>query len=252
MTLPKSVIKKDHDLEQDYEAIGSELMELRWHWTLDESNPKRVPIREYAREVGRAESGIRADANGWAASIAANAAHGDVRSETPGQARTPNDFRELAKLGAEKQYAAEAIAKVSGKSAGNVARAKREELTAVVNRARERAERKGRAGTEAVIEEIDTVVEWDAKAAATRARVREQDKKRHTSRYIEIEGDLGVAMQRLRKVLNVAEGVGFTEEEIELMTVSLGKLRALMNLIDLRIAGETNIDWDAEFQKIER
>lgn len=62
MALPKNVIKKDHDLMQDYEGIGMEIMELRWHWTLNEANPKRVSLREYAREVGRAYSTIAGDA----------------------------------------------------------------------------------------------------------------------------------------------------------------------------------------------
>jgi hypothetical protein len=250
MALPKTVVKKDRDLMSDYESVGMEIMELRWHWTLDASNPKRVSIREYAHEVGRGISIIRADANGWRDKLAddAKAAEGGYDIVT---AKTAGDYREMAKLSEVKRTAAEAMAKARGTSVSNIAANKREDLTAVVNRARERAERKGRADTEAVLEEIEAVVEWDAKAAATQERLDAEHRANHTSRWLNIEADLAVAMQRLRKVLNTAEGVGFTDDEREFITEALGKCRALMNLIDLRIAGEApDIDWDAELQKI--
>jgi gas vesicle protein len=248
MALPASVIKKDHDLEQDYDTIGSQLMELRWHWTLNESNPKRVTISEYARSVGRTQKTISIDAKTWVQMIADD--EGSSLTDSAGSVtpkKKPNEYREMAYLSADRQHAAEAIAKVTGNALSTVTRTKREEITAVVGRAQERAEKKGTR----VDDEIDRAVEWDAKARRTAEKQRAEKKARHTSRFIEIEGDLGVAMQRLRKVLTVAEDVGFTPDEIELMTVSLGKLRALMNLIDLRIAGETDIDWDKEFQKID-
>jgi len=51
MTLPARVIERDHTLAKS----ADELMKLRWHWTLDESNAKRVGFSEYARSVGASE-----------------------------------------------------------------------------------------------------------------------------------------------------------------------------------------------------
>lgn len=243
MPLPASVIKKDHDLEQDYETIGSELMELRWHWTLDESNSKRVSIRQYARDVGRAESVIRADVNGWAANIEDDAASGSART---GVKKKPNEYREMAKINSKRQHAAEAIAKATGNAISTVARTKRDEIASVVSRAEERAVKQGTT----VEEEIDRAAEWDAKARRSAAKQREENKARHTSRYIEIEGYIGVAIQKIRQALDCAENVGFSEEETDLMTVASNKLRAVLTLFDLRITGTADIDWDAELQKI--
>jgi hypothetical protein len=37
---------------------------------------------------------------------------------------------------------------------------------------------------------------------------------------------------------------------MDLMRHSIANLRALLDLIDLRMAGEANIDWDAELEKL--
>ena len=59
--LPESVIKEDRRLSRGAE----ELCKLRWHWTLDESNPQRISMREYARQVGVRHPAIVKDANAW-------------------------------------------------------------------------------------------------------------------------------------------------------------------------------------------
>ena len=98
--------------------------------------------------------------------------------------------------------------------------------------------------------EVEKIVKIHAGAKKAEADKKNRKKANHTSRWLEINGDLGVVQQKLGKVLNTADGVPFTDEEIELISASLGKVRALIGLIDLRISGETDIDWDAEFQKL--
>lgn len=71
--LEPPAVEQDHALDRERSHRLEELMALRWHWTLDESNPARVSIAEYARQVGASESAIGADANGWAAYRAAGA-----------------------------------------------------------------------------------------------------------------------------------------------------------------------------------
>ena len=57
---------------------------------------------------------------------------------------------------------------------------------------------------------------------------------------------MAAAKRRLTEALKVAQDVGFDDEEIELMTDSLAQIRAVLNLIDMRIAGKTDVDWDAD------
>jgi len=67
-TRTRNYVWRDRELSAD----ADELMQLRWHWTLDESNPERVSFAEYAAAVGTDESKIAVDANGWAEYLKAN------------------------------------------------------------------------------------------------------------------------------------------------------------------------------------
>ncbi len=63
--LAAEVITTDHQLEQIADRASGQLARHRWHWTLDESNPARVSVGEYAKAVGRAYSTIRVMALGF-------------------------------------------------------------------------------------------------------------------------------------------------------------------------------------------
>jgi len=240
--LPTKVIETDRKLQQS----ADQLMQLRWHWTLDKSNPDRVSIADYARGVGVARPRVSIDANAWADYLDSRTPRrtGTVDSP-PGAPQTPDDFRRLKSLTEEQRVAAQAIASATGTSPGNVAHNKREEVAAVVNTARERAVDRGTT----VEHEIERAAQWREKTRKAAQREQDEKRKRSTMRFIEIEGHIGAAMQRLRKVLDLAED-GFTDEERELVAASLNKMRALLNLIDLRITGDTEIDWDVEFEKL--
>lgn len=237
MTLPIEVVKEDKRLTK----AGEELAKLRWHWTLDKSNPARVGFREYARMVGRDDTAIKRHADGYAAWLAVGA---DDAVSTPGEPTTIGDFVELAKMNVERQEAAKAVAKHSGRSVSNVGMHHRAEIDAVVSTARERALDRGTK----VEDEIERTAAWRERSRKAAERERDAKRKASTLRFIEIEGHIGGAMQRLRKVLDVSEGVEFTEEELELVVASLAKLRALLGLIDMRIAGTTDVDWDEELK----
>lgn len=239
MPLPNEVIVEDRRLS----SAADELMELRWHWTLDESNPQRVSQSEYARQVGRDQAVINRDANAWADYAAAQSY--DLKGIAPGSPQTPNDYRQLRKLSEDRQTAAKAIAATTGTSVANVASNKRDEVDAVLNTARERAE----TNQTTLDYEIQKAAEWRTKARKAAQVDQDEHRKAQGLRYIEIEGLVGKAMQSLRKILAVSEGVELGGEETDLLTKSLGDLRSLLGLIDLRIAGETNIDWDAELIK---
>src|SRR5262245_20192413 len=224
MALPKKAIVEDHRLEDAATIATDELMAHRWHWTLDKSNPNRVNFAEYARQVDRTQRTIRADAHGWAEWLAANAEEARLPGKKPGQAQTPNDYRALAMFGEEKRHAVEAIARTTGKSVRSISH-KHEEVAAVISTARERAAERGTT----VEHEIEHVAERRERGRQVSEKLKKEQKQRHTARYIAAEGDIGVAMQRLRKLLDDVEGVEFNDDERELLTDALGKLRALLN-----------------------
>jgi hypothetical protein len=49
----------DKGLEAAHEEAQKALAYHRWHWTTDESNPRRVSVEDYARQVGKHKSEIR-------------------------------------------------------------------------------------------------------------------------------------------------------------------------------------------------
>src|SRR5438309_7292975 len=66
VTVPQSVVAEDHRLERAADSAALALMRLRWHWTLDESNSKRVSVRAYASAVTKNSTRIHDDAHGYA------------------------------------------------------------------------------------------------------------------------------------------------------------------------------------------
>lgn len=239
MTLPAEVIQTDRKLQRS----ADQLMELRWHWTLDETNTDRVGFSAYARGVGVTEGAIRRDARAWAGWLQAEDSYSGVRIGSP---QTPEDFRQLHTLSEERQEAAKAVAKATGAPVGQVAKKRKDEIDAVVNTARVRAVERGTT----VEHEIGRAADWREKARKAAHRETDERRKAQTMRYVQFEGLIGKAMASLRTILIDSEGVDLDDELRELLTHSLGNLRALLNLIDLRITGETQVDWDAELEKL--
>lgn len=234
--LSKSVIETDARLEKAQSRSLEELAQHRWRWTLDETNPDRVSIREYARQIGRSLRAVQNMVKGYA-SWKSDEVH----------LVTLHEAIDRASVGTEKEAVVEAIAKAEG-VAFQTARQRHEEVREVRTIAQERAERRGTS----IEEEAPFVAEQRVKARAAGARIREERVQAKGLRYIEIEGHLAAAQQRLSQALTTAQDIGWEAEEIELLADSLGKIRAILNLIDLRIAGETNVDWDQELQRLTR
>lgn len=240
MTLNASVIAEDVRLDSVAHRSSEDLARHRWHWTLDETNPQRVTFAEYARSVNRNADTITMQANGYRDWLAAQATD-------PDPSKGMNEYIQRSKMNVEKQAAIDAIASATGKTFNTVRKGGADAVRDVLSTARERVER----GSDVTMDEaIKRAAEDRARTERTNERLRQERAQRSGLRYVEIEGHVAAAMQRLRKALDAAEGVDFTDEERELMTDSLGKLRAILNLIDIRVVGETDINWDAEFAKM--
>lgn len=233
--LPAQVITEDRKLA----TAADDLAKLRWHWTLDETNPARVSFRAYAEAVGRSHVTIRNMATGYASFL-----NESVRG-TP-NTRSLNDHLELAKLSGRKQAATEALADAQGLSVGNVASTQRDRVKDVVELAEAAAERRGTS----VDEEIPRAAISHHRTREHAAKQRAEHKNRHTMRYIEMEGHLAAAKQRLTDALKCADGVNFDGEEAELIADSIRNVSALLRLLDARFVGTSGTDWDAELARI--
>jgi hypothetical protein len=76
----------------------------RWHWTLDESNPERVSISAYARQVGRSPQVIQVYANGF---------NQWLKRQEEGTPIPISEALFRARMSAEKEVAAAAVAEAN-------------------------------------------------------------------------------------------------------------------------------------------
>ncbi len=234
MALPRKVVADDRRLEKATEAASEELAALRWHWTLDEENGKRISIREYARELGRGESTIREYASGYALWL-------------EGARSIPLlEAMKRSQMGAETQVATEAVAKARGVKFGTAHEKRRTEIKRVRSIARERAEERGTT----IEEEAPRVAEWIAESEKVKERLQAERNQKVNLRYVEMEGELVGAKRRLLNALRVAREVDWEPEHQELLTDTVEGVRLLLGLIDLALAGAANVDWDVELAKL--
>lgn len=233
--LPSHVITEDHRLDQAATSAQEALADLRWHWTLDETNPDRVSFRRYAEAVGRSDRAIGNMARGYAM-WTEGGANDIVRT------RSLTDCIELAKLGEESRAATEATAEAMGLSVGNVASAHRDKVKETIRAAHEAAERRGTS----VEEEMPRVARLHEDARQARAR----DKVPRSRRYVQIEGHLSAAKDRLRQALDAAHDVDLEGEEVDLIVDMLHQVAATLRLLDARFTGDSGTDWDAEKDRL--
>lgn len=229
MTLPVEVVRDDHDLETRIGKMSERLAKLRWHWTLDESNPGRVSMREYARQVGRSVSTIHGYAHGW-----------QIFS-VPASGNTLGEAIERAKMGGETEAVTEAVAEARGVTFKTARHNHYDEVKRVRSMARDAAEKKGTT----VEEEAHTIAQWAEKARATSAE-RAAARSTLSPRYLSTEKYLQGGYRQLRHALEEARDAEFDTDAIELLQETMGNIRALLNLIDMAFAGTTDVDWDRE------
>lgn len=237
--LPREVVAEDQRLDAEKRAATGALMRLRWHWTRNLDNPERVSAESYASDVGKAPSTIKADANGWQMKL-------DDHRRDVATMREDGEYRELAKVSETKRQAAQAIAEAEGIRVDNVLSHRRSDVRDLVNVAQDTAERR----RTSVTEEIDRLAKQAVKDKQIDAKRKAEHKAKHTARWLSVEVKIGKAQRLLSDVLTETEGVEFIADERELMAEALGKLRAVLNLIDVRVVGTADIDWDAELAKM--
>lgn len=231
--LPREVVTEDRRLETAATSASEELARLRWHWTLDETNTDRVSLREYARAVGRAHSIIARDANAYALTVR-------------GGANSLNEARERANMGAETEAATEAVAAARGLSMAQTRKTRVTEVRRVRDIARERVEQHG--GT--IEEQAEKAADWIVRAENAERGRKVERSERLGLRFVELEAHIEAMRRRGEEALAVARSVDWEEEHQELLRHTVSQVKALLGLIDVALAGASDIDWDAELAAI--
>lgn len=230
MDLPAVVIEQDRKYEQATTRASEELAKLRWHWTLDESNPERVPLAAYARAVGRDKRAIGKYAHGYALW------RGDA-SVTP-----LSEAIERAGLGADKEAATEAVAETRGLAFQTVRQTRPAEVKRVLEHARERAEKLG----SSVSAEAPKAAEWIVKSEQAAAAAKGERKDKLGLRFVQLEERLQRARRELVESVNIAASTEWGDEEQELLEQTLVNVKSLLELLNLAIVGASDVDWDDE------
>jgi len=259
--LPIEVISQDADLESAIERDTAALAELRWHWTLNDSNPNRVTISEYARQVGRVKSTISTMVNGYAASLddkTRSTRRTRPESESRGSSSSGSgsgsglslsDHIGKARMNQETGAAAEAVARARGLSIRGVSdpgSTHHNEVRRVRDIARQLAEDHGTS----IEEEVDRVAQTIVREEQARREEQEDRAQRTDLRVIQAEQQVLIAKRAILKAIKELEGAELDDEGRDLLTTALDALKAASALMDARLSGKSGIDWDAELAKL--
>jgi len=219
--LPKNVVGLDHRLQNASEASARELMELRWHWTLDEANDRRVSFSQYARDVGMNRQTIMSDAR----------AHTFI---TANPNMTTDTARERAKTDAEKFQAIEAVAQARGVGAHTARQRYQDEVKRVRTYARDRAEQ----NDTTVEQEIPKVAKALVQQSKSEERQRENARKEHGQDWFVISGGLAKAALAVTDVVSSATRAEFSGKERELLRHQMATVREALDLLDDALGGK--------------
>lgn len=226
--LPRRVAAEDRRLEKAATTASEELARLRWHWTLDKSNDKRVSLRAYARGVGKSFAVVSQYAHGFEL-------HRD--QDVP-----ISEAVARASMGAEREAATEAVAEARGVSFTHARSSRPTEVRRVREIARERVEKHG--GT--IEEHAAKAADWVVKSERAERNQAAGRKQRLGLRFVELEAHLEASRRRLTEALEVARAVEWEAEQQDMLRHTLANVKALLGLIDVALAGAADVDWDAE------
>lgn len=242
--LPASVVREDQQLEVSVESASEALAKLRWHWTLDETNPEQVSFGAYAKAVGKKSGGsIRQYATGYVLFT---------------QSELKCSFAEAlqrALLSQERQVAVEAVAEAEG-IAFTTARVSHTPAARAVHAAvedeAERRETQGRSF------DADERADYAKRLAEMKKRTREREEReeeerrnRHDWQFQEGFAFASHIRRKAKELLAAVREVEFTTEEREILEEELEQTIATVRLAQSAVSGESGTDWDAELQRLE-
>lgn len=248
ISLPAEVIREDQDLEQSMESASEALGYLRWHWTLDESNPARVSIRQYALAIGKNKEVIRMYAQGYA-------------SHALGGQRPSGNFSDSvvrAGLSAEKQLAVDVVAEVNNMTFENAKRRYEPTVIEVRNAVEREREQREEQGEDFPAEEREDYARKVAKmkrdSKAAEARHREEQRHNHSLKFMEMDTLASRVRQLSKELLDVTRDVDLSvlsEEEVRLLERQIIAAHEMVGLTRTALSGDSGTDWDKALADLE-
>jgi hypothetical protein len=256
MILPAEVAERDKQLDAEIARTTEELMELRWHWTLDTTNPDRVTAAAYGRAVGRARQVISGDANAWARWLTDQSKRTHMGAAQVGEPHTPDDYRQLVKLSDEREQVVRAVARANNKKFSNVAVNMRKEVNEALTEAQDRAERNGTTVATEITEAAKFLAKFPSEVQKD-AALSEAGKKYWAEKkaaeakcrpeYLALQKRIDAAVSALENDLCDAGTIAFTKEETDALHGSLDRLSVLVGQVQTRIgkaSGSGTVDLD--------
>lgn len=229
----RAVIDLDVQLAKTVDRTRERLCRHRWYWTLNPENPNRVPLKTYAISVGRSYSTVRTQANGYARWLA-------------DPSISLNDHVELANMGAERAEVSKRVAQIYGLS-GSTAR---QELQGVISDLVAQTKEKTEPGKVSFEEALDDVVEFHRKSKESRERRQQTHLERHGIKFVGVDNQVTRAINAIHKALQEAKRSEWSDQERQILTEGITRLRGYLGLLEVALTGSTEVDWDAELAQL--
>lgn len=241
--LPKGVVAEDRQLERAAESATEALAYHRWHWTLDESNPDRVSIRQYAEAVDKAMQTIQVHVKGYMLSAQSD-------RDIP-----VTEGVERARMSAERELASDAVAQAHGIKLSTVRLLHKDEVKEVQSAVQREAERREEHAedfpADAREDYAKRLAEMKKRTQEREEREEEQYKQNHGWAFFDIDTDMSKARELMRTALTKVKDVQFDDEERELLQRENEAIRGMSRLIESALTGDSGTDWDAELALLE-
>ena len=233
--VPHDAVQQDLKLEARADRAGKDLAAHRWHWTLDPGNPDRVSFHAYGAAVGRSFTSIRRQATGY-----------DNWLKDPSVSLTDHIAR--ANMSEQRALTAQAVADAYGIKVATVAVNHSDVLAELMAQ----AQRKVEPGKVEFADALSDVMEFHKKAKKAREEKTTRMKARHGIRFVAVEAEINRSHNAVTRALNEAHGVEWTEHEEQLLRESVARLKAVVSLLEMSVAGVTDIDWDHELAELNK
>lgn len=245
-TLPAEVVREDRDLEQSREAASEALAHLRWHWTLNESNPDAVSLRSYAKSVGRHTDTILVYARGYV-----------LLTHSVGE-HSISECIERARHSADKQTIIEAVAEANDMTFINARQRHKDEVREVKHAVRNEEERRAEDNESFTPEDKEEyahkVAKMKADSRKAEERHREEQRRNHSLKFMEMDALASKVRQASRELLDVTRDVDlgvFSEEEVRLLERQIVAAHEMVGLTRTALSGDSGTDWDKALADLE-
>jgi hypothetical protein len=230
-----AIVDTDRRLESEANTSTKALAHWRWRHTLDENNPDRFSLAEYARIVGRDRSQIGRYANGY-----------KLWRDRDSQDLSISDAIERARRSTETAEALDAVAEAHGVSVSTASRSHRDEIREVREIARERSERRGTDRAQ----EARTAARQFREASDRRREIREERKDQLGVLVANARARLETARRGIIDAIELLRDADPSDDAREVLVADMERINITLQLLRNVLTGETGADWDAELARL--